>query len=538
MSKIQAQKPTRPSTRAPALSAALALILVAPPSVADTVKQVSVIVNQLANAPLPNVRDRQKAMNAILKQCDQYGYQLRFTITETKLNQNPQKNGQPVASGGNALASDVTNLIEIAQQQEIKDGGLKVWVANSIANSSGSSVNGIAEEHSGVCTIAMQSGIDGDEHTWAHELGHALGLPHSGDENNLMYESRRKADDTTPSGNGLTKAQCDKLSGGFHLRGATSNKTAAQKAEPKPKVDSSTVPDDQDADPVSLDPATDISWGTISVDDDLTQIGQSTLSVMMKMNAEPPAYPSPVQTLVLLDLDDDPGTGDPGGFDAVLELIPFTSSSGDLAVIELPSQQLHGIEPLSVLPVSVASTGATGGDAQPAGLLLAGQVPIAVLDGIVPLAPQVRFVFLADDGGMFDDTPPALVDIQIVDLNLVSVSPIVVSGPGEGYDVAGSLFEPLEPYIVLFDDDLVASGTTDAVGSLFESLIVPVVPDGDYVIDVISDPGSAGIDSLQVGSPSVPTLALPALGVLVAAIGVLATALVRRQRVRGHPTRR
>lgn len=145
----------------------------------------------------------------------------------------------------------------------------------------------------------------------------------------------------------------------------------------------------------------------------------------------------------------------------------------------------------------------------------------------------------ADDGSLADSAGPDFVNTDLSDLPRVVASPISIpcgSGP-QMATVVASKFGFLEPYEILFNDSLVTVGTTDSSGELSETIAIPAMPDGVYVVDVITDSGGVGIDVIQVGPgaaavPAVGIFGLLALGSVALASGALV--LRRRERAKNQ----
>ena len=523
----------------------LALFCFAPEARSHSVHQVSLVLNQLSNATMPNKANRQTALNDIMKKCDAHKIYMRYTITKVKAAQDPKKNGNSIAPGGNIPTDAAANdLDKVALNGEIKNGGLKVWVANSMPGTeNGSTLVGTPST-----SIKEQNGVHGDAQTWAHELGHSLGLSHtspynaSADTNNLMYPYRLKPTPpnpaNTPAGSNLSKAQCEKMLEKMKLRSPTTAKTASQKAEPKGRSKQTAVPDFSDQDASGVPGTTsDIEWGMLQYDEDLMVVGESHFSFTLSIGSQLTTFPPTSDYETLLNLDADPATGDVDGYDAALVLLPFSATDGELAVIDLASEVEVATLPLLVELVSLELTGPTTSQEIPSGTLLSGSVQTPILEGIIaptPLAPLIPFEFRSSLGSVQDVAGPDLLDIDLQPLALVSIVPFQVDGAGDSLDLIGSNFPPSEPYVVLFDDDEVASGMTDLSGNVMEILVVPpATVSGDYVIDVITDSGVVAIEMLQVGAPAVPMFSLGSVGLLVIAIAGIGARFASRQ-VRRH----
>jgi hypothetical protein len=70
--------------------------------------------------------------------------------------------------------------------------------------------------------------------------------------------------------------------------------------------------------------------------------------------------------------------------------------------------------------------------------------------------------------------------------------------PASTVSVAGSGFTPYSSYRVLFDDEEVATGAMDEYGHAMTSFTVPSRPPGDYLVDMIDEPGRVQIAVLRI----------------------------------------
>lgn len=479
--------------------AGIVLGLLAPAGLlADTFKQLKVIVNQLDGASVPNTEDRQKEMNDILKQCDAFGIRVRVTISGVRTNQNPMDPASPtnaIAPGGNVAGDrEVSKLTQVAKNGEVKKGGFKVWVGKSMYG--GTNINGSTYTGEPATVVREQSGYSGDARTWTHELGHGLGLDHTpGDSNNLLYPFRMTGDGKTPAGSSLTKDQCEKLAKALDLLNPTTDKTKEQLAEPKAKTTrhvSQKIPTTGGPPPGSR---TDLNSLSVSVDHQLIDPASPSVYLTVQLNTILP--PNPLVTYrVWLDTDHNPTTGNPEGYDFVVEhrLIAPTQGQATLIALDMPIMP-QVLEPYPVETVFLAVSGQTEGYEIPAGTVFTSRVPLSLLP---IMSPIIRISLTADEDAMNPDQIPAE-PVEMVPLPepMLDVVPMEVL-PGQPVMVSGFQFTPMSEYRLLCDDVRVADGLTGPAGELNTVFIAPQLPADDYLVDVIDAQGQIQIAVLRI----------------------------------------
>jgi hypothetical protein len=498
-----------------------AALLWAPDAVAHTFKQLNVIVNQLGTATLPNARNRQNEINDIYKQCDAHGIRIRVAITKTKNNQDPEDAFGKIAPGGVVPdRASVGRLIIHAQGNEVEKGGYKVWVAKELkaedlqgADTAGRTALGMP-----VSVVVQQSGIVGAAHTWAHEIGHGLGLDHDDagvDENHLMFEALKRQNGN-PAGDTLTEAQCQKMNKTVNGYKPSTEKNKDQQLEPDARSKQSKAV--EPAQPESSED-TDIRFVMVGVDSDLVVLGESHLSVDFSVHGDLVDLPAP-DYRVWLDLDDNASTGDASGFDAYLRLEATSPTAGTLYVYDLPANTLQSSAPLDVSPTILSSTSEVQGSQSSFGTRLHGAVSLDVLEAIAPLSPLVRFTATSDDGVETDAVGPEFVETGFSDVPTLATD-VDEAGFGELVQVTGAQLDASSPYVLLFDDQEVASGVTSGSGGISAVFTVPPRPADDYVIDAITTQGTTAIAVLRHAGSSVPSLSWAGLASLLLVLGLV-----------------
>lgn len=515
-----------------------------PATWSDEIKQLKVVVNQLDDTKTPSAADRQKAMNDILKQCEAYGVRIRVTITKINKKQDPKDpNGTSIAPGGTvADANSAAKLEKNAKDGEIKNGGFKMWIAKGGSLGGDNGGTWINSPSSVVSEQSDPNSVHGDGRTWTHEMAHGLGLGHNadangdtskGDPNNLLFYARTRGGN--PTGDDLTKEQCEELLKAIKKLNPTTSKTKEQQLEAKGVSKSSSAVDPlEDPPPVGAS-SVDISYATVNVDENMFTLGQSYLTVDLFLLGPILTFPGP-DYRVWLDVDNDPATGDPPGYDAVLQLSVLGPGLGELALFALPGFLPMGVFDLEVAESSFDVTGPIDGYSTGEATTLSGQVPLSTLESIVPIASEIVFEVTAEDGPLFDSVGPDFVETFFNDLPELTLD-VVEAVPSQTVTATGGNFDLASSYVLLFEDEEVKSGTTGPAGELGPmSFEVPDVPPGDYLVDAISADGAAAIYVLRVNPPNIPTLTPYGLLLLLLGLALAGAWTLRRMRRRTRST--
>lgn len=479
---------------------------------AHTYKQLPIIVNQLDGAALPDLEQRQKEMNDIFKQCEAHGVYIRVTITRTNLNQNPTNSlGAPLRTNGVVPSDAIADALDkIGLSNEVKTAGAKIWVVRELRSGT-NTVNGSTVRGRPCTVCAQQRGVHGDARTWAHELGHAMGLPDlygAGDTNNLMYGYRTYGTNNTPAGSSLTEEQCKIILTNWSQRTSVTAKNPDQTNEPPAKVSTHSLVPPPSTPPIQ-NTAADIDWVQLVFDHNSIRPSDNSLYVNLHINAVL-TVPPPIFYRVWLDTDNNPGTGDPDGFDVAMDHVLSSTVDGTVTVMALPGgPTVTAEDPLAAQTIHRAVSGANLAAETPVGTWISSRVSLGLVG---PLSALIR-VKVTSEGGDFSDTVgPEFVSTLPPPEPVLTLDPIQTV-PGGSVSAFGTGFGANTPYKLMFDDVTIIRSVTLPDGSFQTNFIAPNLNHGDFVVDAIDEEGGAAIAVLRVFAPG--TTMVPGLDLFV-----------------------
>ena len=498
----------------------MALVLGASPAQAHKFKQLSIVVNQLDSAGMPDSEQRQKEINDILKQCDDSEHRIRITIIKANTNQNPtDASGEPIAPDGKVSGNSSSwGLKENALNGEVKNGGLKVWVANEVRSGTNAAaadnkvVNGVTYRNKQSCVVRSQSGINGDARTWAHEMGHALGLPDLTDEadaDNLMYGTRKKKDGK-PAGTGLTEDQCKQLEEALSKLKPTETNTLDQLTNTPSMSTTHTIVDPTNQPPVKETPE-DISSVHLDFNYYVKDLTNQTLNLDLAINA---VFTGPTLPHygVWIDTDNNPATGT-NGYDIEIIHYPGGGSIGSWQATKYigaapPTPIGAGGGQFQISTITLSGSGETNSEELAVGTMLSSTVPLGLFTNppALQIAPIVRVLVTAETNFLpfstADMVGPELVRTVPLPGPTLIVNPLAVA-PGATVSLVGGNFSPSTDYKILFDDIPIIRATTTPTGGFGTNFTAPSVASDDYLIDAIDANGQVQVGVLRITNASV-----------------------------------
>jgi len=497
------------------LLAGFTLAFLATNALAHKFKQLAVVVNQLDSANVPDLEKRQQEINDILKKCDKYDHRIRVTIVKTNLGQNPTNTSGAITTNGSVSGDSASRALkDNALAGEVKNGGLKVWVAKEVrygTNSTPASnqvVNGVTFIGRPSCVLREQSGIDGDARSWAHEIGHALGLDHEdGSTNNLMYGGRRY-NGTNAAGSDLTEDQCKKLEEAICKLNPTTTNTVDQLTNTPTTTTTHTMVDGTNAPPVKETPE---DLGDVHLDFEFDPVATSNQVLKLDFTLEAPlSSPPTTQYRLWIDTDNNLASGT-NGYDVEIEHRLISTTNGFWQMFKFvgfgPPVGIGG-GTLTASTISIAGTGSTNGDQRAVGTLVSSTIPLALFNTPppTPLAPVVRVLMTADTNlppfSAADQVGPEFVRTVAAPRPSLALDTLTAN-PGDPVTISGSNFAASAGVRILFEDRRLLSLVTAANGGFKTNFIVPLAAPDDYLIDAIDDTGGAQIAVLRVNGPTV-----------------------------------
>jgi len=471
------------------------------PAGAHTYKQLNLIVNQLDGATLPDTDKRQKEINEIYKKCDDHGAYFRVTIGKVNANQSPTNTmGMPLTTNGVVPSDDVANALDkIALEGEVKNGGAKIWVVKELKSGT-NNVNGSTVIRRPCCMCAQQNGVNGDARTWAHELGHAMGLDDlygAGDTSNLMYGYRTYGSSNSPSGSALTEEQCKTILTNLCKRTSTTAKNKDQEAEPSADASSHAMVDPPDLGTFTDTPV-DLDWVQLTFDSNSLDPTNNSLYIDFVLRSVLVAPPTNLY-YVWLDTDNDLATGNPQGYDYVLEHQFISPFDGVVTLTEFPSGNVTSLpDPLTARSVGRAVSGEDFASQTNEQTEVSSRVSMSLLTN---LSSTVRVLVTSEDPTLIvstvDQVGPELVSSVPLPEPLLILSPNEAA-PGDIIAVNGTGFTPNAEYKVLFDDIRIITGVTTPSGDILTNFNAPLLAGGDYPVDVVDADGQVQMAMMRI----------------------------------------
>ncbi len=478
--------------------------------------EAKLVVNLLPgnNQTDEELQDLVDDVNDIFSQCGH----ISFTLDSSDINRltnypegfNHDENDEIIACG--ATDENYRN----AANPEIENGGYKIFSAHSILDSGGDGVNGETYMEKPISIVTRNRSIDGDGHTWAHEIGHGLGLDHSDDPNNLMHPFRRKSDGS-PSGISLTEDQCKKVIENFLKLNPVVERTNAQLAfipgeRTATTVLVSTSPVDFNGNVVKGFEHLDIHAARLIFYRSPT-LKELELEIFLS-GLFPRDIPVEASYFIPLDTDNNKNTGKSfngfKGIDKIISLefkgkFPFRAPHGTSVARVVdndngihPEPGVEELRPPEIIehfkfidypnPIDLTKVAPKG---KPDESIVV-KIPLALLGEI---ADKVDIGFEASSGNIAATSQEQFfIPTNIIKPN-VKANVLVING-GENVFLSGSNFAPNSEVKFFWNNKLkkpIAFTTTNEIGIFSTSIKIPKAVAGDYVLDIIDSKGNVDI---------------------------------------------
>ncbi len=470
-------------------------VLLAGQAIADEFEQLELKVNIVkgSGTTKEQAEAKQKEINDILDQCDKKDRRMRVTISEVETDVDEIGTISPVPAE-NVTDSQQADVLKEAEK-EVPNGGVKIVVFKSFASSNtfGSTREGGIVERA----VSVNDSAGGD--TWAHELGHAMGLGHKTDESNkdnLMFAPKNKR-----TGTKLTSAQCDIIKDfGFKRLGAEK-----RCSEDQEESDECEPGDDSTVDSV-FDETGDVGDSFLDLAStffsNLHEPG-GTLLVQTRVGSFP-GTPVSATYEIGFDTDGDMGTGGlvgpHGGFDLVARItangiFPFGGGSS-ATLVSLPGNV--ALSPLTfgfsrALDIVEVEVGPL-----PDPIVIGGEIHVEVPVALMGPLPNPMRVVVAATSSPSQDTagPQFIVTLRAAGPEIVLTPRTVL--PGDVMTVDGSGFSPSVDVRIVVADDEAAQATTDTLGAFSKDIVIPSLAPDHYLLDAIDDDGNFGLEVLTI----------------------------------------
>ena len=432
-----------------------------------------------------------------------------------------------LAAAPNGIALNQNNEIDtnnsiifMAAFPHIKHGGFKIFLADGVRKD-GKLIDGWTNRGYHATFLQKQAGVFGDATTWAHEIGHGLGLegdgntPDSQDPSNVMYKSRVLANGQPAPSDKFTDDQCEKIRSNFSKMAPVAEVTFDQL---------NVTPDDTSKHSVLVSmPATDQTTGVAAEAPEYLAVQgadflftrypepQQVEILLHLMGRYPENENISATYTVLLDTDNDEATGvSMAGYEGmniaiVLDVqgrFPFTTDNEPLVATVRDLVTAKNIASGSGI---VATREVQYYDAEDDEVVvekIRDYIAIYVpLESLGELTNTIGASLISSTSSLIAKTAKFSV-VTDMDKPITTPSELLVAG-GQSITLSGELFTPNSTVQVFWNNNFsesTHSTTTDSTGSFSLAFSVPKVMPGNYVVDIIDDQGEVDIVVLTVQS--------------------------------------
>ena len=485
-----------------ALLLALAAMLVATgTALADELEQLDLKVNIVKDSKTKkeDAEAMQKGINAILGQCKDYGIHMEVTISTVETDVTKIGDLDPVPAENVTTAQQGEILTEA--QKEAEKGQIKMVVLKSFAQPDpettvlGSARMSDPTSEKPSATICDGAGAD----SWAHELGHALGLNDRNREPNNFMAQKKVRTDTK-----VDEDQCRTMKEFLKKRKAEARCTECQEKA------GGCVPGAESANDAIFDERGDVTNPIVDVEATFFTFDLDPLSPTLFTTTGVGLFPdTPVSATYSIGFDTDNnaatgGTVGPfGGFEfaAVVQAtgtFPFNSTAMG-SLIKLPEgtevtpldsefrRLLHHID---------VEEGQIPPDEE-IGAEIALAIPVTAL---APLDDPIRVAVVASSGVDQDLVEPETINTLPGPAPELLVAPRTAS-PGEALTIEGSGFASNSDVRLVLADEPLGETATLGDGTFSTSAPTLSLGPGNYLLDAIDEEGNFGLEVITVLGP-------------------------------------